>query len=449
MDLRLTMLINNTALRLYKVPRESQLLVRLGGAWHTPSPNDLPLPTPNRARAATTLRTLASKVPPDGPRINPFPDLLPGAPSWNGRVTLIPKHADWDYTQISNALTQACGEGHTTNIYCDAVVSNRDREDGKQLGAASAVLYHEGREHTHVERVFGEAVTESDALTRALSPGLDAITLFLTDKPVLHEALAIILLPSNPALSRALDPSTHEEQAASIEHLLKLGEMFTRYPNLTIRLQWLPRKIFFVGFRRAKQLALEAIRVADATEPRGPPSVKKQKADTKREVLSIWEGRHYSGPRTSFAYQTAIQGPPDGKAHHTFDVTPDSEPRDPEPGARPRDQEPKVKFSRTTYVTMLRYVTGHAFTGEYTQRFYPPHTQEQISCPCGNPLQTIEHVLTECPLYAAARRRHLTAFGRPRTLHQLFANAKRVEEVLRFIEETGACVKPRERWEPD
>jgi hypothetical protein len=98
---------------------------------------------------------------------------------------------------------------------------------------------------------------------------------------------------------------------------------------------------------------------------------------------------------------------------------------------------------------MLRYATGHAFTGEYTQRFYPPHTQEQISCPCGNPLQTIEHVLTECPLYAAACRRHLTAYGQPRTLHQLFANAKRVEEVLRFIEETGACVKPRERWEPD
>jgi len=37
MELRLTMLVESTALRLYKVPKESQLLVRLGGAWHTPS----------------------------------------------------------------------------------------------------------------------------------------------------------------------------------------------------------------------------------------------------------------------------------------------------------------------------------------------------------------------------------------------------------------------------
>jgi hypothetical protein len=112
------------------------------------------------------------------------------------------------------------------------------------------------------------------------------------------------------------------------------------------------------------------------------------------------------------------------------------------------DAAATVKFSRLTYATVLRYITAHAFTGEYTQRFYPPHTQEQIACPCGKPLQTVEHVLTECPLYAAARRRHLTANGRPRTLPQLFANSKRVQDVLRFVEETGACIKPWERWEP-
>ena len=442
MKLRLTMLIKNTALRLYKVPKESQLLVRLGGTWHAPSLNDLPLPTPNRARAATTLRALAAKVPSNGPHIIPFPDLPPGAPSWNGRVTLTPKNTEWDYDQVTNALTQACSEGRTTNIYCDALVSNRDREDGKQLGAASAVLYHEGRELAHIEKVFGEAVTESDALTRALSPALDALMLFLTNKPAQYETLAIFLLPSTPALNRALDPSTHDEQATSIKHISKLGELFTRYPNLTIRMQWLPRKTPFVGFRRARQLAFEAIRVADATELREPPTLKMQKEQTKREAISDWEGLYYSGPRTSFAYQTAIQGPPDGKAHHTFNITPEKD------GPHPRGQELKAKFSRTTYVTMLRYATGHAFTGEYTQRFYPLHTQEQIACPCGNPLQTVEHVLTECPLYAAARQRHLAANGRPRTLRQLFANAKRVEGILRFIEETGACVKPRERWEP-
>jgi hypothetical protein len=444
------MLVENTARRLYKVPKESQLLARLGGEWHAPSPSDFLLPTPNRNSSSTTLRSLAARVPPGGPRIDPFPDIPPDAPSWNGRVTLTPKTAGWDYDEVTNALTESCREGRTTNIYCNALVSNKDREDGKQLGAASAVLYHEGREHGHVETVFGEAITEADALTRALSPGLDALILLLTDRPAQHHVLAVFLIPSGPALNKTLDTSPHEEQATALDHIERLGELLTTFPNVQVRLQWLPRKVPFIGFRRARQLAFEAIRVADPREFHEPPSIKKLEETTKRAVISIWEGRYYVNPRTSFAYKTAIQGPPDGKAHHTFNVkrTPVEERENPELNDPVRDDAAAtVKFSRLTYATVLRYITAHAFTGEYTQRFYPPHTQEQIACPCGKPLQTVEHVLTECPLYAAARRRHLTANGRPRTLPQLFANSKRVQDVLRFVEETGACIKPRERWE--
>ena len=91
----------------------------------------------------------------------------------------------------------------------------------------------------------------------------------------------------------------------------------------------------------------------------------------------------------------------------------------------------------------------NAFTGEYTQRFFPLHTPEQIACPCGEPIQTTEHILTNCPMYDAARRRHLSAGGPPRSLLQLFANAKQARAVLCFLEETKACAKPRVAWEPD
>ena len=450
MDLRLKLLTQSTALRLYKVPKESQLLLRLGGDWHTSRPSDLPLPTPNRTRAVTTLRALAASVSPNGPRIDPFPDMPLGAPSWNGRVKVTPKNADWDYSEVTNALTEACREGRLINIYCDAVVSNKDRDDGKQLGAASAILYHEGREHKHIEKVFGESVTEADAQIRSLTPGLDALTAFLATKPVQHQTLAVFLFPSNLTLTRTLDASPHEEQPVSMGHLTKLGELLATYPNTQVRLQWLPRKVPFIGFRRARQLAFEAIRTAVPTELFEPQSIKKQKEISKRTVIATWEGRYYSNPRSSMAFKTALRSPPDGKTHHTFNISPP-------PGeghgnvrsnGHPRDQENKAKFSRLTHSTLLRYITGHAFTGEYTKRFYPLHTQEQIACSCGEPLQTVEHVLTECPLYTAARRRYLTTNGRPRTLPQIFANSKRVQEVLRFLEETGACVKPRARWEP-
>jgi hypothetical protein len=160
------------------------------------------------------------------------------------------------------------------------------------------VLYHDRREFGQTEEVFGEVVTESDALTRALTPGLDALTLSALPS---HQTRAIFVIPSVPALNKTLDASTHEERVTSINHLerLGLGELFNTYPNTQVKLQWLPRKSPFVGFWRARQLAFKAIRTADPTELREPHSI------AEREAIATLEGRYYSNPRTSFAYRVA------------------------------------------------------------------------------------------------------------------------------------------------
>jgi hypothetical protein len=90
MDIRLEILTQNTALRLYRVSRDSQLLKRLGGDWYTLQPQDTLLPTPNNDGAHTTLRALASRVSAKGPCVLHFPDLPPKAPSWGGRVLCLP-----------------------------------------------------------------------------------------------------------------------------------------------------------------------------------------------------------------------------------------------------------------------------------------------------------------------------------------------------------------------
>jgi hypothetical protein len=439
MNLRLTMIVQNSALRLYRVPKESQLLKRLGGAWHTLNHDDLPLPAPVGNNVKTTLRELAARVPANGPRIDAFPDIPPGAPTWNARVHVIPKQKDWDYEVITHALTAACREDSLVNIFCDGVRSNRGRNDAKQLGATSAVLYQEGREHHHVERVLGETVTDSDTSLRALHTGLDALTHFLGNPTTQQANFVTISLPSGAAVNKALDASPHENQEVSISILRKLSTIFDSKPDTKIVFLWLPRKIPFIGFKRANQLALEAIRTADLAEIIEPHSINRQKETTRSAAIAAWAVKWHQSPHTSKAYQTALTMPLDGKPHHTFYPT---HPRD-KPGERPQ-----AKFSRLTHSTLYRLVTGHAFTGEYTQRFFPQHTLEQIACQCGEPLQTAEHVLLQCPIYTAARRRHLTVSGRPCSFSQLLKSKERIQMLLRFLEETRACNKPRAEWEP-
>ena len=165
---------------------------------------------------------------------------------------------------------------------------------------------------------------------------------------------------------------------------------------MNLRLLWLSKVI---GFKRAKQLALEAIHIADLRTIEEPHTIiKDQKKKTKEIAIATWVKRCHQMQRFSLTYKIALTKPPDGRLHPAYLV-----------------RQEAVKFSRLTPCTLHR-VTGHPFIGSCTQQFFPQHTAEQVGCPCGEPVQTIEHVLLNCSLYTAARRKHLTASGRPRSL---------------------------------
>ena len=190
--------------------------------------------------------------------------------------------------------------------------------------------------------------------------------------------------------------SPHEEQAVSIDCLTKIGELTNTHPNLNIQLLWLPRSIPFVGFRRAKQLALEAICIAPAGAAEEPCMIKNQKQKTREKAITTWATQWHQAPCTSLAYRTALTKPPDSQAHPVFQ----------------NGQNP-AKFSRKTFCTLYRIITRHAFIGSYTQQFHLQHTLEQIACSYGEPVQTVEHMLLKCPLYTTVHYKHLTANGHP------------------------------------
>ncbi len=138
------------------------------------------------------------------------------------------------------------------NVFCKGCVSNKDRPDSKQLGATAAALYEKGKEFNHAEQTWGETVTGADTMLRALHSGLDTLTDFLAMQDPQRHTNAVILIPSSFAISKALDASPHEEQQVSIGYLERLSELLLIYPNMNVKLLWAPRKIPFVGFKRAK-----------------------------------------------------------------------------------------------------------------------------------------------------------------------------------------------------
>jgi hypothetical protein len=135
------------------------------------------------------------------------------------------------------------------------------------------VLYHEGAEFKHAAKALGKTVTESDSRIHSLSPGLDALADFLTSQNDQGPNRALLIFHSTTTLKRVLDSSPHDQQREAIGHLTQLGEILLAFPNLNIKLLWLHRNCPFVGFKRAKQLALEAIRVADITAIDEPQSI--------------------------------------------------------------------------------------------------------------------------------------------------------------------------------
>jgi hypothetical protein len=196
--------------------------------------------------------------------------------------------------------------------------TNKDRDDGRQLGATSAVLYQAGRERRHEERVLGETVTDSDTLLRSLHAGFDALTHFLENITTEPSNFVTLALPSGAAVNRALDASPHEDQETSISILRRLGIILESHPNTNIVIIWLPRDAPFEGFQRAKELALDAIRIANPTDIIEPQTINSQKEKSKDAAIAAWATKWHQSPHTSKAYQTALTTPPDGKPHHTF-----------------------------------------------------------------------------------------------------------------------------------
>jgi hypothetical protein len=167
-------------------------------------------------------------------------------------------------------------------------------------------------------------------------------------------------------------------------------------------------------------------------EPRSTPILRQICGDTisyqrqaaKTDALDAWGTRWLNEDRRSQAY-TALPTPPTGKISPVIQGSRGSE--------------------RAVFSTLIRFITGHAFVGSYTARFRP---DLPTGCPCGAPLQTIEHVVSLYPLYANARRDILQPIDPDASLPVILNSTQGGTALCHFIHTTRACMLPRRTWDP-
>jgi hypothetical protein len=91
--------------------------------------------------------------------------------------------------------------------------------------------------------------------------------------------------------------------------------------------------------------------------------------------------------------------------------------------------------------TAFQLAVDHAFTGSYAQRFRPADPPETLTCPCGAPLWTPQHITWECPLFYQSRVNHaIHTYGRTISYSALYNSHP--HKLLSFLRDSRAASRP-------
>ena len=132
----------------------------------------------------------------------------------------------------------------------------------------------------------------------------------------------------------------------------------------------------------------------------------------KEKLNHVWKREWRDAPRTGH-FAIANQFPPSTKPTPHFIALGDK---------------------REVFGRLIQCRTGHRYTGEFYSRFVP---DENIDCPCGERLQTQEHIIRDCPRYEE-HRDTLREVSATLSLLVLLGTKKGLEAFATFLGRSGA-----------
>lgn len=405
----------NASTRLRCLPGKSEVAQHLPRGWDTHNPSaPLSAPLCKSQSKRSPIQHLASLS--DSCAEFTLPYLIApweGPHPWNSRLKI--RHprsnASRDERKFYLEETRARIAALATNgsIVCYSDGSKRKINGHNQVGAGFAIE-QAGREIDSGRIGLGRKAEVFDTEMLALAMGARKSCA----AAVRSQCNSITFFSDNiAAVQRICDLSSHAGQFASIIFRKAIDDFLRADPSRRVDIPWIPGHSGIIGNDRADALVNQAVcRLSINLFSR---SITWSKARATRRAARSWR-IHWGNAHKSHYAVEHLRSPPSLKLS-------------------PFHKDPRV--SRAVHCRLIQVILGHGFFGEYYAHFVPT---EDIDCPCGEPVQTLRHVLYDCPLHNEARAPMYEVSG-PLHPSRLFGTVPGLRAIASFLESSSAFRK--------
>jgi ribonuclease HI len=415
--IRLALDYNNrcAAIRINKLPTGSPVIQRLPDTWREgraprvapPIMAKQPRNRKKANKATTQLAELAKLTSPNDERIFPFL-----TPPWRrlkadfgerlkiSATTMDKEEAAEDHMKKIEKIERS--PNHML-IYTDG--SQRPIHRVRRSGAGITIRV--AREEIYAQSIgLGSKAEVYDGELMGLSRGAQKAVQLARERNISH---LLFFADNTSAICAAFDPKPRQGQLlCHIFHNAITG-FLDENENNTVEVNWAPGHQDIPGNDRADELAKAGVELESAVTGTRAAGLRKAKG----KLIGTWTKEWKSRPKSG-RFAMADRMPPKLKTTERF-----------------------IKTKREVFGRLIQCRTGHGFLGEYYKQFVP---DENVDCPCGEPFQTREHILRDCPKYQT-HRHILEEVSRDISLPEILGTEKGIEALIDFLEESGAFTK--------
>ena len=229
---------------------------------------------------------------------------------------------------------------------------------------------------------LGETVIKFDTQLAAFQPALALTNLFLWESNYTREVL--ILNNTKSAVPKAVDTRPGPDQPSSLDTTWCIKHILHEHTNCSLRFTWGKRADAQAAYKHAKTLVFNTVK-DPFNLAHELSTINFQHTQAKAKATCKWEELWHADPQTSLAYCTACSSPPDRKLHPILQAH--KKGWSIKDTCSRNDQPTKAKATHADTSTLIRFATGHAFTGEYAACFlrgkFPHLSPEELAvCLC-------------------------------------------------------------------